>query len=93
MRDEPGFFQGLQRDGHAGAMSAEHQAEEFMRERQLIAVEAIVRHHTAQEFKTRVFAALLQIDFRRGPIGTWLRSGSSPTISAANARRTGCKRQ
>jgi hypothetical protein len=29
-------------------MSAEHQAEEFMRERQLIAVEAIVRHHTGE---------------------------------------------
>ena len=42
--DEARLFQRLQRDRHAGTMGAEHQAEKLVREGELIAVDAIIRH-------------------------------------------------
>ena len=38
------LFQRLQRDRHARTMRPEHQTEELVRERELIAVDAIIRH-------------------------------------------------
>lgn len=44
MRDEAGFFQGLQRDGDARAVRPEHQPKKLMCQRKLIIVDAVVCH-------------------------------------------------
>ena len=42
--DETCFFQRLQSNRHAGTVRTEHEAEKLVRERELLAVDAVVRH-------------------------------------------------
>jgi hypothetical protein len=42
--DEAGLFQRLHGNGHARTMGAEHEAQKFMRERKVVAVDAVVGH-------------------------------------------------